>query len=188
MPDDIRSHHGKKLTLCALTIAGAWLASGAHGAAASRTSKPVTFPVKLDVIERTITDVQKRASPDLTVGRADCDDVKRAPVGRTTIRCTIAVGGATVPYRATLTMSSAGAGSFAVRATRVPIDTRTLVGFVRDVLDPAAQSAAEIECGSPRVVVVDPGAVISCTARLDGERERFRFKVMDLSGAVEMQR
>ncbi len=102
------------------------------------------------------------------------------------LRCSVPVADAQVPYRVQLTMSSAGAGSFTVAATRVPIDTRVLVGYVREVLDPSARADATIDCGSRRVVVVDPGTVVSCTARLAGERQRFRFTVTDLQGSVEM--
>jgi hypothetical protein len=147
-----------------------------------------TFPVRLDAIERKVTEVQRAASPGLKVGQADCDDVTRAPAGTTAVRCRITVGGATVPYRATVTMTTTGAGSFTVRATRVPIDTRVLIGFVREVLEPETRAEATVSCGAQRVVVVDPGDVVSCTARLGGERERFRFTVTDLSGAVEMAR
>lgn len=177
------------LVLAAVTTVAS--ISVAPAPAVSRTSSPqrvsaATFPVKLDAIEAKVTAVQREASPGLPVGAARCERLTRAPVGVSVLRCTVPVADATVPYRARLTMSKTGAATFSVAATRVPIDTRVLAGFVRDVLEPEARAEAAIDCGPRRVVVVDPGDVVSCTARLAGERQRFRFTVTDLQGSVEM--
>lgn len=178
-----------RLLLAAVTTVafiGTAAARAVTRTSSSSRAPAATFPVKLAAIEAKVTSVQRSASPGLQVGAARCERVTRAPVGASVLRCTVPVADATVPYRVDLTMSESGTASFRVAATRVPIDTRVLVGFVRDVLEPEARAEARIDCGARRVVVVDPGDVVSCTARLAGERQRFRFTVTDLQGSVEM--
>jgi hypothetical protein len=147
-----------------------------------------TYPVQLDVIEASLTKSQQAASPSLKVDKATCDRVTKAPAGKTVIKCEVRVEGTAVPYRVVLEMSSNGSGSFTSKATKVPIDTRTLQALVRSVLNADASDDAVVDCGKQRIVVVDPGAVLRCSATLGDEKERFSFVVKDMAGNVEMQR
>jgi hypothetical protein len=144
--------------------------------------------VQLDVIEASLIKSQQEASPSLTVGKAVCERVTKAPVGRTKFTCDVNVEGTPVPYRVTLDIASNGAGSFTTKALKVPIDTRSLKSLVRSVLNEEVRDDAVIDCGPRRVVVVDPGAVLRCSAELGDERELFSFTVKDMEGNVEMQR
>jgi hypothetical protein len=191
----IRRRHPSTVTVVALVavvsaacVSNSALATTKTTTAAKSSKSAKTFPVKSDTIEAKVRAVQQKASPGLDVGDASCDKLDKAPAGKTTIGCSIPVEGTSVPYRAVITMSAVGTATFTVRATKVPIDTRVLVGFVREVLEPDARDAATVDCGERRVRVVEPGESIRCTAQLDGERERFVFRITDMAGTVEMSR
>jgi hypothetical protein len=169
------------------TVANKNVGAAKKNTKSATTSVPL-YPVQLDVIEASLTKSQQAASPKLTVDNAACDRVTKAPAGRTILQCQVNVEGTPVPYRVVLDMTSTGAGSFTTKATKVPIDTRTLQSLVRSVLNADVRDEAVIDCGRRRVVVVDPGAVLRCSAELGDDKERFSFLVKDLDGNVEMQR
>lgn len=150
-------------------------------------ARPVFADVRSDV-EAKLIDTQKKAAPDLKVGKATCPVALSKPANKLVPgvhRCTVLVEGVSVPYDVTLrTGGAVKGGSFTMQNAKAVIDTKKLIAIAATVVDDP--STAKISCGKARVVVAAPGATLECTV-VDGEAtEKLTFAVKDLRGVVSL--
>ena len=139
-------------------------------------------------VEAKLVETQRKAAPDLKVGKATCPAALSKPVaklGSGIHRCVVVVEGVSVPYDVTLRMGGlVKGGSYTLQNAKAVIDTKKLVGIASTVVD--NPKTAKISCGATRVVVAAPGATLKCTV-VEGEAtETLTFVVKDLRGMVSL--
>lgn len=139
-------------------------------------------------VEAKLVETQRKAAPDLKVGKATCPAALSKPVaklGSGIHRCVVVVEGVSVPYDVTLRMGGlVKGGSYTLQNAKAVIDTKKLVGIASTVVD--NPKTAKISCGASRVVVAAPGATLKCTV-VEGEAtETLTFVVKDLRGMVSL--
>jgi hypothetical protein len=137
-------------------------------------------------VEAKLVETQKKAAPDLVVGKATCPAALAKPAKSLTVgphRCSVLVEGVGVPYDVTVRLGGASkSGSYAFQNAKAVIDTKKLSTIAASVVDDPTK--AKISCGKSRVVVADLGAIISCTV-VDGKSTTtLKFAVKDLRGTV----
>jgi hypothetical protein len=161
---------------------GVALSWGTVGIAAA----PAATPDLRRDIEAKLVETQRKAAPDLTVGAATCPAALSKAVAKSTPgmhRCVVVVEGVKVPYDVTLRTSAAvKGGSYTLRNAKAVIDTKKLEKIAATVVDDP--SKVKISCGSARVVVADPGTVITCTVVDAAATDSLKFQVKDLTGLV----
>jgi hypothetical protein len=135
-------------------------------------------------VERLLVSTQKRKSPKLKVGAANCPDQVRLANG-TRFTCTVQIEGTKAPYAVTLRDVDAAkaTGRFALAPAKPIIDVSRVVGLIRSKLQPTAR-AATVTCGSAKVRVVEVGAAIACTITLGDAVQKVSAVVKDLEGTV----
>lgn len=150
---------------------------------------PATADVRGDV-EAKLVDTQKRAAPDLTVGKARCASALAKPAGRVAAgvyRCTVAVEGVSVPYNVTVRTGGVGkTGTYTMQSAGAVIDTKKLIAIAASVVDDPTK--AQISCGKARVVVAAPGTMLVCSVVDGGATQTLTFAVKDLRGVVSLVR
>lgn len=150
-------------------------------------SEPATADVRTD-IEAKLVDTQKKAAPDLVVGKATCAASLAKPAGKVAVgvhRCTVVVEGVGVPYDVTVRTGGASKnGTYTMQNAKAVIDTKKLIAIAASVVDDP--SKARISCGKARVVVAAPGSTLACTV-VDGDTtQTLTFAVKDLRGVVSL--
>lgn len=139
-------------------------------------------------IEAKLVETQRKAAPDLKIGKATCPAALSKPVGKLASglhRCAVVVEGVKVPYDVTLRMGGlVKGGSYTLQNAKAVIDTKKLAGIAATVVD--NPKTAKISCGASRVVVASPGATLSCTVVEADATETLTFVVMDLRGMVSL--
>jgi hypothetical protein len=157
----------------------------AQGTLLNNGARAATSDLRRD-IEAKLVETQRKAAPDLTVGAASCPAALSKAVAKSTPgvhRCFVVVEGVKVPYDITLRTSAAvKGGSYTLRNAKAVIDTKKLATIAATVVDDP--SKVKITCGAGRVVVADPGAIISCTVVEGAATDTLKFEVKDLSGLV----
>lgn len=137
-------------------------------------------------IEAKLVDTQRKAAPDLKVGKASCPAALSKPIakiGSGLHRCTVVVEGVSVPYDVTLRLGGlVKGGSYTLQNAKAVIDTKKLAAIAATVVDDPA--SATISCGKSRVVVAAPGATLTCTVKEAESTETLTFTVKDLRGTV----
>lgn len=136
-------------------------------------------------IEAKLVETQRKAAPDLTVGKATCPVALSKPAAKAVgvHRCVVIVEGVKVPYDVTVRNSAlVKGGSYTLRNAKAVIDTKKLAAIAATVVDDP--SKVKITCGTGRVVVADPGATISCTVVDGAATDTLVFEVKDLQGTV----
>ncbi len=139
-------------------------------------------------VEAKLVETQRKAAPDLKVGKATCPAALSKPVaklGSGIHRCAVVVEGVSVPYDVTLRMGGlVKGGSYTLQNAKAVIDTKKLAGIASTVVD--NPKTAKISCGASRVVVAAPGATLSCTVVEGASTETLTFVVKDLRGMVSL--
>jgi Domain of unknown function (DUF4333) len=135
-------------------------------------------------VERLLVSTQRRKSPKLRVGAANCPDQVRLANG-TRFTCTVQIEGARAPYAVTLRDVDAtrATGRFALEPAKPIIDVTRIVGLIRTKLQPGA-GGAEVRCGTAKVRVVDIGGTIACTITVGDAVQKVTAVVKDLKGTV----
>jgi hypothetical protein len=158
---------------------------GISGTLLMGTAVAATADLRRD-IEAKLVETQRKAAPDLNVGAATCPAALSKAVAKATPgvhRCVVLVEGVKVPYDVTLRTSSAvKGGSYTLRNAKAVIDTKKLATIAATVVDDP--SKVKITCGTGRVVVADPGTIISCTVVDGAATDTLKFQVKDLTGLV----
>lgn len=136
-------------------------------------------------IEAKLVETQRKAAPDLTIGKATCPAALSKPAAKAVgvHRCIVIVEGVRVPYEVTVRNSAlVKGGSYTLQNAKAVIDTKKLASIAATAVDDP--SKVKIMCGTARVVVVDPGTKVSCTV-VDGvATDTLVFEVKDLQGTV----
>lgn len=139
-------------------------------------------------VEAKLVDTQKRAAPDLVVGKARCAAALAKPAGKVAAgvyRCTVAVEGVAVPYDVTVrTGGVVKTGTFTMQNAKAVIDTKKLIAIAASVVDDPKK--AKISCGKARVVVAAPGTTLACTVVDGSATQILTFAVKDLRGVVSL--
>ena len=139
-------------------------------------------------VEASLVDTQRKAAPDLKVGKATCPAALAKPIakiGSGVHRCTVMVEGVSVPYDVTIRLGGlVKGGSFVLQNAKAVIDTKKLAAIAATVVDDP--SKAKISCGKGRVVVAEPGGTVSCTVVEGESTETLTFMVKDLRGVVSL--
>ena len=135
-------------------------------------------------VERLLVSTQKRKSPKLKVGAANCPDQVRLANG-TRFTCTVQIEGTKAPYAVTLRDVDAAkaTGRFALAPAKPIIDVSRIVALIRSKLQPGARGA-DVTCGTAKVRVVEVGAAIGCTITLGDAVQKVSAVVKDLQGTV----
>jgi hypothetical protein len=120
---------------------------------------------------------------DADVGQAHCAGHPALEEGMT-LRCTLAVSGASVPYRLTLHHVHARKVAVTVALDAVVLDADELRAFVRKQL-PKAFAKAGVECGGD-YVVTDVGKTVECTVSSGAQTQSVVVKVEDDAGHVSL--
>lgn len=150
-------------------------------------ASPALADLKSEV-ETKLVDTQKKAAPDLVVGKATCPATMTTKAGKVAAgvyRCSVIVEGVAVPYDVTVRTGGAiKSGSYLLQNAKAVIDTKKLVSIASSAVDDPAK--AKITCGKARVIVVEPGAKLTCTV-VDGKTtDTLTFAVQDLRGVVSL--
>ncbi len=139
-------------------------------------------------VEAKLVETQRKAAPDLKVGKATCPAALAKPLAKLASgihRCAVVVEGVSVPYDVTLRMGGlVKGGSYTLQNAKAVIDTKKLVGIASTVVDDP--KTAKISCGASRVVVAAPGATLACTVVEGDSTETLTFVVKDLRGMVSL--
>jgi hypothetical protein len=117
----------------------------------------------------------------IKVGTATCPGHHPLREGMT-LRCTLAVGDASVPYRVRLQHVHAAKVKVDVTLDAVVLRGADLASFVRKQL-PASFAKAKVDCGDD-VLVAQVGQKLSCTVASGAQTETVALLVKDEAGDV----
>lgn len=139
-------------------------------------------------VEAKLVETQRKAAPDLKVGKATCPAALAKPLAKLASgihRCAVVVEGVSVPYDVTLRVGGlVKGGSYTLQNAKAVIDTKKLAGIASTVVD--NPKTAKISCGASRVVVAAPGVTLSCTVVEGDATQTLTFVVKDLRGTVSL--
>ena len=176
-----RGHPGRLATTITLLLAGAFLAGCSITIGGRETVDPAAI---IDTIRRQLRD----SIPDAgEVGSVACPiGVKLAK--DVTFECTADVAGAQLPIAVTLTHVNTDTGAFDynIKPTKALIDTDKLVKEIESGL-PVQAANATVDCGTPRVRVVEVGGTIECTISQGSMHEVVHAVVEDVDGTVQFE-
>ncbi len=176
----LRSTSASRIT-CLLFATGVFLGVPTMIAAAATTD------LRKEV-EASLVETQRKAAPDLKVGKATCPSALAKPISKIASgvhRCSVVVEGVSVPYDVTVRVGGlVKGGSFVLQNAKAVIDTKKLAAIAATVVDDPTK--AKISCGKGRVVVAEPGASVSCSVVEGESTETLTFTVKDLRGVVSL--
>jgi Domain of unknown function (DUF4333) len=126
----------------------------------------------------------RKDMPDVRVGSVACPKGVKLTEG-VTFQCTADVAGAQLPVAVTLghVDTDTGAYDFNFWATKAVIDTDKVVEGIQSRL-PVQAANATVDCGTPRMRVVEVGGAIECTISNGSKRQVVRAVVEKLDGTV----
>ena len=120
---------------------------------------------------------------DAEVGSADCPGRPALKEGMT-LRCTLAVSDASVPYRLTLRHVHSAKVSVDVALEAVVLRADDVRDFVRQQL-PKAFSDAGVDCGGD-YLVTDVGETVKCTVSSGAQTRPVSVKVENEEGGISI--
>jgi hypothetical protein len=120
---------------------------------------------------------------DAQVGKAHCPGHPALEEGMT-LRCTLAVSDASVPYRLTLHKVHSTKVTVDVALDAVVLRSADVQGFVQQQL-PKAFANAAVECGAD-YVVTDVGETVDCTVSSGAQVKPLSVKVEDDEGRISI--
>lgn len=120
---------------------------------------------------------------DAHVGKAHCPGHPALEEGMT-LRCTLAVSDASVPYRLTLHKVHSTKVAVDVALDAVVLRSADVQDFVRAQL-PKAFAGARVECGA-EYVVTDVGETVECTVASGAQNKPVSVKVEDEEGRISI--
>jgi hypothetical protein len=122
------------------------------------------------------------AVPDVQVGSVTCPkDVKVTEGAR--FQCTAELAGSQLPVTVTLSHVKDGDYTYELKPAKALIDIDKVITEIQSRL-PAQARAATVNCGTPRVRVLEVGGTIPCTISLGSKRQAVRTVVDNLDGTV----
>jgi hypothetical protein len=120
---------------------------------------------------------------DADVGRAHCAGHPALKEGMT-LRCTLAVSDASVPYRLTLRHVHSRKVSVDVALDAVVLRAADIRDFVRKQL-PKAFAKAGVDCGGD-YLVTDVGKTVDCTVSSGAQTQEVTVTVKDAEGRISI--
>jgi hypothetical protein len=186
---------GKATTTVATPSTVATTTSIPKGAVAARVKAATTtiaksYNLKAD-IEKRIVEVQRQAAPDLVVGAAVCPDTLSAktskiPIG--TYSCVVTISGVKAPYNVIVKEGGfQNSGIFQVAPSKAIVSVGKIQSFIQTSLDPVEAEKAKISCGKAKVIVGDPGTLITCTLTVEADVQKLVFEIRNVNGLVALQ-
>jgi len=175
-------HRGRALVPAALVAA--LLALTGYAASVPGDKAKTIDPAR---IEATLGRDVKEKNPGLRVGAVACPDDIKTIMGAT-FQCTAEVEGVHVPLKVTVTEADASRGTFKAdwKPTKALLDTDKAVEQIQARL-PVEAANATVDCGTPRVRVVEVDGTINCTVSLGSRRQVVHTVVDDVEGTVHFE-
>jgi hypothetical protein len=134
-----------------------------------------------DTISRQL---RKQLPPNVRVGRVVCPKGIK-PTEGATFQCTADVAGEQLPVTVTLSHVDTDAGSYDsdFEQAKALLDANKVVEEIRLRL-PEQAANAMVDCGTPRVRVVEVGGSLECTVSLGSKRRVVSLVVENVEGTV----
>jgi hypothetical protein len=125
--------------------------------------------------------------PDLRVGAVSCPKGVKLAEGAT-FQCTADVAGAQLPITVTLSHVNTGSGDYDYdfHLDKALIDIDKAVKQIESSL-PTQAANATVDCGKPRVRVVEVGGTIECTISEGGQSQVIHVVVENVDGTVRFE-
>jgi hypothetical protein len=129
----------------------------------------------------------RTASPDPGVRKVACPKGVKLTEGAT-FQCTAEVAGGQLPVTVTLSHVNTDSGEYDydLKPAKALIDTDQAVTEIQARL-PVEAANATVDCGTPRVRVVEVGGKIACTISQGSRRQVVQTVVEDLAGTVHFE-
>lgn len=174
---------GRLATIIALLLAAALLA-GCSGTVT--IGAPHYTTVNPAAMSAEITRSLQARYPDVRVGSTTCPGGVKLTVGGT-FQCTADMEGARLPIMVTLTHVDTDTGDWdaSFKPAKALINTDKVVEDLRSNLPVKVAfdlASATIDCGTPRVRVVEVGGTIECTVSKGDARHVVRMVIEDVAG------
>jgi Domain of unknown function (DUF4333) len=184
-PDDAKGYHVRRLvTIITLLLVAAMLAGCTVTVGARDT-------VDQARVSGSLTRWLKDRFPDVRVGSIACPSEVQLTAGKS-FECTADMDGAELPITVTLTHVDSDKGEYDVsfEPAKALIDTDKAVEELRSNL-PAKitfePASATVDCGTPRVRVVEVGGTIECTVSNGNARHVVRVVIEDVAGTAHFE-
>jgi hypothetical protein len=123
--------------------------------------------------------------PDVQVGSVTCPQEVKVAEGAS-FQCMAEVAGSQLPVTVTLSHVKDGDYTYELKPAKALIDGDKVRAEIQSRL-PAQAAAATVDCGTPRVRVVEVGGTIPCTILLGSKRHVVRTVVDNLDGTVHFE-
>jgi hypothetical protein len=162
------------LLLAAAVVAGCTVTVGARRGAVD--------PAR---ISASLTRWLKEQYPGLRVGSVDCPRGVKTVEGAS-FECTADMEGARLPIAVTITHVAADNYDVSFKRTKALVNTDTAVKELQSNL-PVELANATVECGTPRVRVVEVGGTIDCTIADGGKQQVVRAVVDNVDGKAHFE-
>ena len=127
--------------------------------------------------------------PDVRVGGIACPSGVKLTAGRS-FECTADMEGAQLPITVTLTHVDKDEYTSSFKLTKALIDTDRAVEELRSNLPDKVNlelASATVDCGGPRVRVVEVGGTIECTVSNGNARHVVRVVIEDVAGTARFE-
>jgi Domain of unknown function (DUF4333) len=179
---------GRLATITTLLLAAALLV-GCSGTVT--VGGPHYSTVNPAAMSAEITRSLRARYPDVRVGRTTCPGGVKLAVGES-FQCTADVEGAQLPIMGTLTHVDTDEGYWDAdfKLAKAVIDTDRVVEDLRSNLPVKVAfdlASATVDCGTPRVRVVEVGGTIDCTIANGGKQQVVRAVVDDVDGKAHFE-
>jgi hypothetical protein len=168
---------GRLATIITLLLAAAGLAGCTVTVGARDTVDPAR-------VSASLTKLLKDRFPEVRVGSIACPSGVKLTEGRT-FECTADMEGAQLPIMVTLTHVDKEDYTSDFKLTKALIYTDRVVEELRSNLPVEVRfepASATVDCGSPRVRVVEVGGTIECTVSKGDARHVVRVVIEDVAG------
>lgn len=168
-----------RLALLGVAVAVFCAACGAGGGPGSHQ--------RLDVseVEAAIAASQRRRTPNLQVGKADCPRDVLAETGAS-FECSLAIEGTQAGFVVRLGEVTGGTARYEIRPSRAILDVTGVVAFLKGRLEGPWQQA-EVNCGTARAVVVDVNQALDCLVTNGQAIRAVQAVVEDLDGSFTVR-
>jgi hypothetical protein len=175
-----RGRGGRLATITTLLLAAAVLA----GCTITIGRRDTVDPARMtDSITRWL----KEQFPDLRMGSIACPSKVKLTAGET-FQCTADMEGAQLPITVTLTHVDTDKGEYDsnFKLAKALVNTDKAVKELQSSL-PVELVDATVDCGTPRVRVVEVGGTFECTVSKGNEPQVVRVVVEDVSGSAQFE-
>jgi Domain of unknown function (DUF4333) len=133
-----------------------------------------------------VSKMLRDASPDPGVRSVVCPKGVKVAEGAT-FQCTAEVASGQLPVTVTLShVTKAGEYHYDLQPAKAIIDADKAVAAIRSSL-PAQAANAAVDCGTPRVRVVEVGGKIACTVSQGSTRQVVQVVVDNVAGKVHFE-